>query len=77
MASIQRLEGFQRGLYAGTLGWFDYRGCGRFIVAIRSALIDGCHARVYAGNGIVKGSAPEEERNETDLKLQALLKSLP
>jgi menaquinone-specific isochorismate synthase len=77
MSSIQRLEGFQRGLYAGALGWFDYRGCGRFIVAIRSALINGHRARVYAGNGIVKGSDPKEEVTETDLKLQALLKSLP
>ena len=77
MLGIQELEGFQRGLYAGTLGWFDHRGFGRFIVAIRSALIDGDRARVYAGNGIVEGSDPEEEVNETDLKLQALLKSLP
>ena len=46
------------------------------IVAIRSALIDGKRARAYAGNGIVEGSDPLEEKEETDLKLRALLNSL-
>ena len=73
---IRAIENFERGLYAGTVGWFDYRGHGEMIVAIRSALIDGKRARVYAGNGIVEGSDPREEKKEADLKMQALLISL-
>lgn len=70
---IRRFEPFPRGLYAGTSGWFDYRGDGEWVVNIRSALMDGSRARVYAGAGIVRGSDPKKEKEETDLKLKALL----
>ncbi len=73
---IRRLEPFSRGLYAGTSGWFDHRGNGEMIVNIRSALMDGPRARVYAGAGIVRGSDPQKEKEETDLKLKALLEAL-
>lgn len=73
---IHGLEGFDRNLYAGVLGWFNYRGSGEMVVGIRSALIDGNRARLYAGAGIVKGSIPEKEKRETDLKLMALLDTL-
>jgi menaquinone-specific isochorismate synthase len=75
-ADIARLEPFDRGLYAGTVGWFDHTGDGEFVVAIRSALIDGQHARLFAGAGIVEGSVPADEKLETDLKLAALLDTL-
>jgi menaquinone-specific isochorismate synthase len=58
------------------VGWFDAHGCGEFAVAIRSALIDGNSARVFAGSGIVDGSDPARERAETDLKLAAILDRL-
>ncbi|HVU37012.1 MAG TPA: isochorismate synthase, partial [Opitutales bacterium] len=64
---IARLERFDRGLYAGTVGWFDQAGDGEFVVAIRSALMDGTQARLFAGAGIVEGSVPAEEKAETDL----------
>jgi len=73
---IVRLEPFDRGLYAGTVGFFDYQGDGEFVVAIRSALMDGAKARLYAGAGIVEGSVPADEKAETDLKLKALLEAL-
>ncbi len=73
---IARLERFDRGLYAGTVGWFDHRGDGEFVVAIRSALMDGPRARLFAGAGIVEGSVPADEKAETDLKLAALLEAL-
>lgn len=73
---IRRLEPFTRGLYAGTSGWFDYRGNGEMVVNIRSALMNGFRARVYAGAGIVRGSNPQKEKQETDLKLKALLEAL-
>ncbi len=74
--SIRKLEGFSRGLYAGTMGWMNARGGGEFMVGIRSALVNGTKARAYAGAGIVKGSDPDKEFAETDLKFRALLEGL-
>jgi menaquinone-specific isochorismate synthase len=76
VARIRELEGFPRGLYAGALGWINSRGGGEFFVGLRSALIDGERARVYAGAGIVAGSEPGRELAETELKFQALLAAL-
>ena len=76
VAAIARLEPFDRGLYAGPLGWVDHRGGGEFFVGIRSALIDGCTATAYAGAGIVAGSDPEKEFAETELKFKALIEAL-
>ena len=73
---IRRYEKFDRSLYAAPLGWVDYEGNGEFIVGIRSALIDGDRARLYAGAGIVSGSNPNKEFDEVQLKLQSLLKAL-
>jgi menaquinone-specific isochorismate synthase len=73
---IRRLEPFERSLYAGPLGWVDAQGNAEFIVGIRSAFMDGHHARLYAGAGIVAGSEPEREMAEVRLKLQALLQAL-
>jgi menaquinone-specific isochorismate synthase len=76
VAAIRGLEGFPRGLYAGALGWINARGGGEFFVGLRSALVEGAKARVYAGAGIVAGSEPEREFGETELKFQALLAAL-
>lgn len=76
VAAIRGLEGFPRGLYAGALGWSNARGGGEFFVGLRSALVDGRTARVYAGAGIVAGSTPEKEFAETELKFKAMLEAL-
>jgi len=76
VARIRELEGFPRGLYAGALGWLNARGGGEFFVGIRSALVEGAHARVFAGAGIVAGSAPDKEFAETELKFKAMLDAL-
>ncbi|HEY1792206.1 MAG TPA: isochorismate synthase [Opitutaceae bacterium] len=73
---ISELEAFPRGLYGGALGWLDARGGGEFIVALRSALIDGDRARMYAGAGIVEGSTPAGELAETELKFRAMQDAL-
>jgi menaquinone-specific isochorismate synthase len=73
---IRGLEGFSRGLYGGAIGWVNARGGGEFFVGIRSALVDGARARMYAGAGIVAGSNPEKEFAETELKLKAMLDAL-
>ena len=75
-ARIRELEGFPRGLYAGALGWLNARGGGEFFVGIRSALVEGARARVFAGAGIVAGSTPEKEFAETELKFKAMLEAL-
>jgi menaquinone-specific isochorismate synthase len=69
-------EGFERGCYAGPVGWVDARGDGEWALGLRSAHVSGCHATMYAGNGIVLGSDPDAELAETQLKLQALLAAL-
>jgi len=52
------------------------RGGGEFFVGIRSALVDGARARLYAGAGIVAGSTPDKEFAETELKFNAILAAL-
>ena len=73
---IRELEQIDRGLYAGVVGWFNHLNEGEMIVGLRSALIKGKEAMLYAGAGIVDGSIPEEEMQETQLKLNALLNAL-
>jgi menaquinone-specific isochorismate synthase len=70
---LQQVEGFDRGRYAGPVGWVDARGDGAWALGIRSAEVSGAHACIFAGNGIVAGSDPSDELAETQLKLQALL----
>ena len=72
MASIRRLEGMDRGRYSGPVGWVDARGDGEFGIALRCAQLDGDRARLFAGAGIVAGSLPEAELEETRLKLLAM-----
>jgi menaquinone-specific isochorismate synthase len=75
-AALERIvavEGFDRGRYAGPVGWVDANGDGEWAVGIRSATLDGNRARLVAGVGVVADSDPEAELAETQLKLQALL----
>lgn len=75
-AWIVEHEGFDRGRYAGAVGWVDAAGNGTWAVSIRCADVAGTRARVCAGNGIVADSDPETELIETQAKLQALLSAL-
>jgi len=76
VAYIGEVEGFDRGRYAGPVGWMDARGDGSWAIGLRSAQVVGDHASMYAGVGVVAGSRPETELEETQLKLQALLAAL-
>ena len=73
LATIAALEGFDRGLYAGPVGWVDARGNGEWAVALRGAQLDGPRARLVAGAGIVAGSDPEAEWAETEAKFRPML----
>jgi menaquinone-specific isochorismate synthase len=69
-------EPFQRGWYAGPVGWFDSDGNGAFVPAIRSAVGQGKEWRLFAGAGIVAGSDSSREWAETRIKFQPVLKAL-
>jgi isochorismate synthase len=73
---IRRHEPFSRGWYAGPIGWLDADGDGEFAVALRSALVRGNTASLYAGCGIVRGSDPAREYDESAIKLEAMLWAL-
>jgi isochorismate synthase len=76
LAAIAALEPFDRGCYAGPVGWVDRAGDGEWAVALRGASLDGRHARLLAGAGIVPGSDPDAEWAETEHKLRAMLEVL-
>jgi salicylate biosynthesis isochorismate synthase/menaquinone-specific isochorismate synthase len=71
--TIAELERMDRGWYAGPVGWMDSTEDGEFCVALRSALLRDREARIFAGVGVVAGSDPAAELEETEVKLQALL----
>jgi len=70
---LRKHEAVERGRFAGPVGWMSAGGDGEWWLGIRSALLDGTTARLFAGVGIVEGSDPAAELAETQLKLQALL----
>lgn len=73
---IRKLEGLDRGRYAGPVGWIDARGDGEFGIGLRCAEVSGSRARLFAGAGLVEGSVPEAELDETRLKLGAMRAAL-
>lgn len=73
---IRTHEPVARGWYASPVGWFDFDGNGELAVAIRSGVIAGNRAHLWAGAGIVAGSDPERELAETEAKLRAMLGAL-
>lgn len=73
---IAALEPEERGFYAGAVGWIDARGDGEWHVALRCGEISGSSIRLYAGAGIVAGSDPRAEADETSAKFRALLDAL-
>ncbi len=70
--SIRRNEPFDRGWYAGVLGYVS-DDSSEWIVGIRSALFRNQTLYVYAGAGIVKGSEAEKEWQEIDYKMKPFL----
>lgn len=76
MERIQALEGMDRGRYAGPVGWVDATGDGELGIALRCAELRPGGARLFAGCGIVAGSRPEAELEETRLKLAAMRAAL-
>ncbi len=75
LALIQDLEDVPRGWYAGAVGWCDAGGEGELHVALRCAHAVGGVRTMFAGAGIVAGSRPEAEWQETEDKLATLLEA--
>jgi isochorismate synthase len=76
LAWIRAHEGLDRGWYAAPVGWLDAAGDGEFAVALRSGLVDGATAHLFAGCGIMGDSDPAAEVAESRLKLRAMLTAL-
>lgn len=74
---IRRLEPFDRGRFAGPVGWIDASGDGEWAIALRSAQFgDGGRISAHAGAGIVLGSDPEAELLETRMKFRPIVDAL-
>src|SRR5207244_3717166 len=75
LAALRGRELFARGWYGGGVGWLDASG-GEVAVVIRTALVRGTRATLFAGAGIVAGSDWRAELEETRLKMRPLLAAL-
>jgi anthranilate synthase component 1 len=76
MEIIAELENRPRGTYAGAVGYLDFAGNLDFCITIRTVLLEGGHAYVQAGAGIVADSDPTAEYQETRDKARGVLKAL-
>jgi len=76
LAFIRENELLDRGWYGAPVGWIDSNDYGEFAVAIRSGLIHGDEASLFAGCGIVADSNIEEEYKETQVKFSPMLHAL-
>lgn len=76
LAMIDESEGFERGWYAGPVGWLDGAGDGELCVALRCGIVDRARATLFAGCGIVADSDPGREWEESRIKLQAVVSAL-
>lgn len=73
---IDELEPADRGIYGGTVGYFDFSGNLDMAIAIRTAFIRDHEASVQAGAGIVLDSVPASEWQETRNKAEACVEAV-
>ncbi|HUX70563.1 MAG TPA: anthranilate synthase component I [Cellulomonadaceae bacterium] len=76
VALIDELEPARRGIYGGTVGYFDFAGDMDMAIAIRTALIRDGRASVQAGAGIVADSVPATEYLESRDKAAAAVRAV-
>jgi anthranilate synthase component I len=76
MQLIAAAEGERRGLYGGAVGYLGYDGNMDTAITIRSAVLRDGRAHVHTGAGIVAGSVPEKEFEETEHKAAALQRAI-
>ena len=76
MEIIEEMEPVRRGIYAGSVGYFDFQGNMDFCITIRTIVMRGREAMVQAGAGIVADSDPEREWEEIRNKARVLFRAL-
>ncbi|MES2211250.1 MAG: isochorismate synthase [Chloroflexota bacterium] len=76
LSLIDEHEGFDRGWYAGPVGWLGADGDGELCVALRCGIVDRTRATLFAGCGIVADSDPDQEWEESRIKLRAVAAAL-
>jgi anthranilate synthase component 1 len=76
MQLIAAAEAERRGLYGGAVGYLGYDGNLDTAITIRSAVLKDGQAHVHTGAGIVAGSVPESEFDETEHKAAALRRAI-
>jgi anthranilate synthase component 1 len=76
MQLIAAAEGERRGLYGGAVGYLGYDGNLDTAITIRSAVLREGRAHIHSGAGIVAGSVPEREFEETEHKAAALRRAI-
>jgi len=76
MQLIAAAEGERRGLYGGAVGYLGYDGNLDTAITIRSAVLREGRAHIHTGAGIVAGSVPEREFEETEHKAAALRRAI-
>ncbi|QPZ38833.1 isochorismate synthase [Paramicrobacterium chengjingii] len=76
IAMIDDLEPFDRGRYAGPVGWVGADGDGEWAIALRCAQLDDGAITAYAGCGVVGESVPENELMETRIKFRPVIDAL-
>ena len=76
LALIRELEPFDRGRYAGPVGWVGADGDGEWAIALRCAQVGPAgDVTAYAGCGIVLESDPEQELAETRMKFRPIMEA--
>jgi anthranilate synthase component 1 len=76
MQIIEELEPTRRGIYGGSVLYADFAGNLDSCIGIRTLLMQGKHAYLQAGAGIVADSNPASEFEESMNKAQALLRAV-
>ena len=76
IALIDEIEPARRGIYGGTIGYFDFAGDMDMAIAIRTAFIREGRASVQAGGGIVADSVPATEYLESRNKAAAAVRAV-
>jgi len=73
MEIIEELEGVERGIYSGSVGYFSFDTDLDLNIVIRTLILDGGYAHLQTGGAILSESDPEAEYQETLDKARPIL----
>jgi len=75
MELIDELEPTRRGIYSGAVGYFSFNRNMDMAITIRTIIFEKDKAFIQTGAGVVAGSKPEREYQETMNKAKAMLRA--